>query len=131
MKLILDTQSWLWWYHDPERLSPEAQRLIGNRDNVILFSAASAWEIVIKHSLGKLMLPFPPKEWIPATLAEDRFTSLPIELVHALEAGSLPDHHRDPFDRMIIAQALVENAPILTSDSQFRPYPVQLISATA
>jgi PIN domain nuclease of toxin-antitoxin system len=130
VKFIVDTQCWLWWYTSPERLSPGVQKIIADKENVVLFSAASAWEISIKYALGKLSLPTPPKEFVLRRLNEDNFTSLAIEQIHALEVSVLPMHHRDPFDRMIIAQAKVENIPVVTSDPHFQGYPVKVILAT-
>lgn len=131
MKFIIDTQCWLWWHHSPDRLNASAKRLIADKENLIFFSSASAWEISIKHALGKLALPASPKEFLPERLAEDNFQVLPIELSHSLEVSVLPHHHRDPFDRMLIAQARMENVPILTADPHLGAYPVQVIPAAA
>ena len=90
-------------------------------------SSASAWEIVIKVRLRKLNLPEPPETYIPSRLTINRFESLPIRMVHALQVTNLPDLHRDPFDRIIIAQSQVEKMPIVTVDSLMTQYPIDVI----
>lgn len=127
MKFLIDTECWLWWLLEPERLNPKALELIASRDHVIYFSAASSWEISIKCRLGKLFLPEEPASYVPSRLHQDGMMALPIEHSHALRVYSLPDHHRDPFDRLLIAQAQCESLPILTSDRQFRKYSVRVL----
>lgn len=127
MKILLDTHCWLWWVAQPEKLREEARRLIADRENTILLSAASSWEIAIKYAIGKLPLPEPPSRFVPPRLARDAMSSLPVEHVHALHVASLPHHHQDPFDRLIIAQAQLERIPVMTVDPQFRPYEVEII----
>jgi len=127
MKILIDTHCWLWWIGEPDKLGDGARRQIGDRNNVIFLSAASSWEIAIKYSIGKLELPEPPERFVPKRLARDAISALPIEHVHALHVASLPYHHRDPFDRLIISQAQIERIPIITLDHQFEPYEVQLI----
>jgi PIN domain nuclease of toxin-antitoxin system len=129
MRVLLDTQCWLWMLAAPARLSEPARRLVESADTDLLLSAASAWEIAIKHALGKLTLPAEPDVLVPALMVQTRVTALPIDHDHALRAGRLPRHHRDPFDRMLIAQAQLEAVPILTSDPHFRDYDVELIAA--
>jgi PIN domain nuclease of toxin-antitoxin system len=94
--------------------------------NELFLSAASAWEIAIKYALGKLALPAPPASYVPSRMKSSGTSGLPIEHVHALHVASLPDHHRDPFDRLLIAQAQVERIPIVSSDEQFARYDVEL-----
>lgn len=127
MKFLIDTECWLWWLLEPERLNPKALELIASRDHVIYFSAASSWEISIKCRLGKLRLPEEPATYVPSRLHQESMVALPIEHSHALHVYSLPDHHRDPFDRLLIAQAQCESLPILTSDRQFRKYRVRVL----
>lgn len=127
MKVLLDTHSFLWWVTDDPRLSPRAREIIGNGENTLLFSAASAWEIAIKARLGRLVLSEPVAEFVPDQLALNAIESLPIALNHALAAGSLPDHHRDPFDRMLVAQGQAENMPILTGDPLIAQYEVEIL----
>lgn len=129
MKILIDTHCWLWWFLDPERLNSESRKLIASRHNEIFLSAVSSWEIVIKVGLGKLTLPLPPKEYIPSRLAKQGMSSLPVKQAHALQVGELPDHHRDPFDRLLIAQAQVEALSLLTADPQIKNYDVQILWA--
>ncbi len=129
MKILLDTQSWLWWIADPEKLNHEALDYFKNNQNDLMFSAASSWEISIKYAIGKLELSEPPSQFIPTRLVRDSITSMPVEHVHALHVSGLPHHHRDPFDRLLIAQSQIENLPILTADKQFNAYDVQIIKA--
>lgn len=127
MRALLDTHAFLWWVTDDSRLSSSAQRIITEPSNTLFLSAASAWEIVIKVRLGKLTLPDAPEIYIPNRLELNRFESLPIQIVHALQVTNLPDLHRDPFDRIIIAQSQVEKMPIVTVDSRITQYPVDVI----
>src|SRR5688572_11728170 len=115
MKILLDTQCWLWMAASPDRFSASARSLIETTENELYLSAASAWEIAIKYSLGKLRLPEPPARYVPSRLELLRTSALPVEHSHALHVAALPPHHRDPFDRLLIAQAQVEDLPILTA----------------
>ncbi|GAB1542860.1 type II toxin-antitoxin system VapC family toxin [Scytonema sp. NUACC21] len=127
MRALLDTHAFIWWVTDDTRLSSTARSIIIDPGNVLFLSAASAWEIVIKVRLGKLTLPDVPERYIPSRLEINRFESLAIQMVHALQVTNLPDLHRDPFDRILIAQSQVEKAPIITADSQIAQYPVNVI----
>ena len=129
MKILLDTQCWLWMASSPERFSVHARSLVETRVNELYLSAASAWEIAIKHGLGKLRLPEPPARYVPSRLAALGTLALPIEHTHALHVAALPSHHRDPFDRLLVAQAQVEDLPILTADPVFARYDVTTIAA--
>jgi PIN domain nuclease of toxin-antitoxin system len=129
MRLLLDTHCWLWWLAEPERLNAEALAAVTDRRNALFLSAASAWEIAIKVGLGKLTLPGPPSSYVPSRLAEDGISSLPIEQRHALQVAELPHLHRDPFDRLLVAQALVEDLVLLTADPEVARYPVELLWA--
>jgi PIN domain nuclease of toxin-antitoxin system len=129
MKILLDTQCWLWWIAAPEKLNQEVRRRIADRRNAIYLSAASAWEIAIKYSIGRLPLPEPPGQFIPKRLARDSIASIPIEIVHALCVADLPQHHKDPFDRLIISQSMKERIPIITADEQFKVYEVNIMWA--
>jgi PIN domain nuclease of toxin-antitoxin system len=131
MKLLIDTQCWLWWLGAPDRLSDHARSLIADSANEIFLSAVSAWEIAIKAALGKLDLPIPPERYVPSRLAEQAMKSLPIEQSHALHVYSLPPHHRDPFDRMLVAQAQLESLRLLTADRALEAYEVEIIWAGA
>ncbi len=129
MRLLLDTQVWLWMLASPERLSPASHALVSAPDNELLLSAASAWEISIKHALGKLTLPEAPRTYIPRLMATTAVTPLPVYHRHALQVSMLPTHHHDPFDRLLIAQAQVEGVPVITSDRAFLLYDVETIAA--
>src|SRR5262245_32465988 len=113
----------------PERLSKRAQKLVEDEDNELYLSAASAWEIAIKHALGKLRLPEPPSRYVPSRITSLRVLALPIEHAHGLRVAELPPHHRDPFDRLLVAQSQLEGLPILTADEAFEPYDVETIPA--
>jgi PIN domain nuclease of toxin-antitoxin system len=125
MRLLLDTHALLWWLADDPELSEEARRLVADPDNLVAVSAASAWEMSIKTALGKLEAP----DDLAAELEANRFLPLPIAIDHALHAGRLPLHHRDPFDRMLVAQAELESLAIVTRDVSFEPYAVPTIAA--
>ncbi len=124
---LIDTQCWLWWHIEPERLGQQARECIENGDKTIFFSVVSAWEIVIKHGLNKLKLPFPPGEYIPKRLASSYMDVLPVHLAHTLYLEKLPDHHKDPFDRLLVAQAMRENLTLISSDLQLRSYDVDAV----
>jgi PIN domain nuclease of toxin-antitoxin system len=113
----------------PQRLSQQARALLQDPGNQIFLSAASSWEIAIKYALGKLPLPLPPVEYVPSRMETSGTSPLPIQHSHALHAGSLPLHHADPFDRLLIAQAQLEELEILTADRQFEAYQVNLLWA--
>jgi PIN domain nuclease of toxin-antitoxin system len=129
MRILLDTQCWLWMSASPEKLSPYALSVVQTTENELFLSAASAWEIGIKYALRKLSLPEPPERFVPTRLERLRTLALPIEATHALRVAALPPHHRDPFDRLLVAQAQQENLPILTADTVFRKYDVEVIPA--
>ena len=126
MRALLDTHAWLWWISEPERLGGEARAIVADPANDILFSVASSWEIAIKYALGKLPLPEPPAEFVPKRLMRDHLATLHVEHRHALHVAELPKHHRDPFDRLLIAQARLEGIPLLTSDPQLARYDVEI-----
>jgi PIN domain nuclease of toxin-antitoxin system len=113
----------------PERFSARGRRIVEATDNVLYLSAASLWEIAIKHGLGKLRLPEALAEYIPSRVALLGVQPLAIEHSHALRVATLPPHHRDPFDRLLVAQAQAEALPILTSDPLIGKYDVDVIAA--
>jgi PIN domain nuclease of toxin-antitoxin system len=129
LRILVDTQCWLWIAASPAKLSLQARSLVESTEHELLLSAASAWEIAIKHALGKLTLPLPPVRYVPTRMEMLRTSPLPIDLDHALRAAGLPPHHLDPFDRVLVAQAQIENLPILTSDHIFEEYDVTVIRA--
>jgi len=127
MKALLDTHVFLWWIMDDPQLSDRARELITNRNNTFYFSAASGWEIMIKARLGRLQLPKNPQRFISEQLSLNNIGSLPVQMSHALHTITLPNHHRDPFDRMLIAQAQLEKISILSADPQIVKYEVKVI----
>lgn len=129
MRILVDTQCWLWMVSAPERLSAAARRVIQDVRTELCLSSVSAIEISVKYSIGKLPLHIPPAEFIPALMAFDRVRILPVELSHAVRLSILPFHHRDPFDRLLIAQAQVENLPMMTADSRLKVYGVEIVPA--
>lgn len=127
MRVLLDTHTFLWWITDDPRLSREAREIIGKGENELYLSAASGWEMVIKAKLGRLQLSDDPEFFIPEQMSHNAIVSLPIQISHVLHAYQLPDYHSDPFDQLLIAQAQLEDMPILTADPQIARYPVRVI----
>ncbi len=129
MRILVDTQCWLWWFLSSDRLSPGARdRIAASRDPIFL-SAASAWEIAIKVGLRKLRLPEPPARYVPARLVEQGMAALPVAHAHALRVAELPAHHADPFDRLLVAQAQLERMTLMTADPQILAYEVDTLWA--
>ena len=122
MKLLLDTQCWLWWFAQPERLNEEVITQIATESNEIWLSVASVWEMGIKVAIGKLPLPEPLDSYISSRMVLLGARYLEIKASHALRTATLPLHHRDPFDRMLIAQAQMENMTLVTADSVLKEY---------
>jgi PIN domain nuclease of toxin-antitoxin system len=127
VRLLLDTHSLLWWAANHPSLSDSARKLIQPEKNTILVSAATAWEIAIKFRLGKLPTAANLVSDFAGLLQRYGFETLPITLDHAIRAGSLPGPHRDPFDLMLIAQAVAENIPLISNDVAFDSYTVRRI----
>jgi PIN domain nuclease of toxin-antitoxin system len=127
MKLLLDTHTFLWWVTDDPRLSGAARTIMAEGNNDLFLSAASGWEIAIKARLGRLQLPSNLKEYIAKQMQSNAIAVLPIQLNHALHVCKLPDHHKDPFDRMLIAQSQLENLPLLTKDPVIAKYDVVIV----
>lgn len=115
----------------PERLGPRASDIVRKGDTRLLLSAASSWEIAIKYALGRLALPQPPDTFVPERMRRTGVEGLPILHSHALRVADLEPHHRDPFDRLLVAQAQVESLALLTSDTVFARYSVEVIDSTA
>ena len=126
MKYLLDTHTLLWWTAAPEMLPPGVRFLLDDSANGLLVSIVTPWELAIKTNSGKLDATSLLTAMAQGSLADD-FSLLPAELAHVLRAGALPMHHRDPFDRLLIAQSLTLNAPILSADTIFDRYGVQRI----
>jgi PIN domain nuclease of toxin-antitoxin system len=127
MKVLLDTMAFLWWVTDNNELSVRAQRAIADPENEVFFSAASAWEIVIKISLGRLKLNQTPGTFIRRQILQNNISRLPIDESHALHLYKLPDIHRDPFDRILIAQSQLEQLRLVTNDSEIQKYDVEIL----
>ena len=125
MRLLLDTHTLLWFLWADPKLSGTAAALIRDPANDVQVSVASCWEIAIKVGTGKLQLGEPSRTYLPRELARNRFDLLPITLDHATAVESLPHHHRDPFDRLLIAQATIENVPLVSADAAFDAYAVR------
>ena len=125
MKLLLDTHVLLWWLDDPSKISEATREQIADLENEVLVIAVSCWEIAIKRGLGKLTAP----NGLNASILQCGFVELAISSVHALRTETLPFHHRDPFDRMLIAQSICESATIVTQDRLFQSYGIPLIHA--
>ena len=129
MRILLDTQCWLWMLSAPERLSPRARALVSGSRHDLLLSAVSAWEIAIKHTFGKLDLPADPVEYVTSRMAASAVLPLAVTHAHALQVARLPMYHRDPFDRLLIAQAQLEDLSVLTTDRQLAAYGISVIEA--
>lgn len=126
MKYLLDTVTWLWSIQAVEKLNQSSLAILENGREEIYFSAATAWELSVKARLGKLHLPSPPAECVPAFTAKQGLRPLPVTQLHSVGVFNLPSYHQDPFDRLIIAQAIVEGMSIMTSDRVFGKYPVDV-----
>lgn len=129
MNYLLDTQALLWWRDGSRRLGPRARRTIERDAAAVYVSAASVWEIAIKAAAGRLKLRDPIERWMPEVLEPHGFSILNVTIGHAVAVAGLPQHHPDPFDRMFIAQARVENLTIVTSDTAFDAYEVPVLDA--
>ncbi len=127
MKALLDTHVFLWWVLDTAELSQECRRILGETGNTVYFSAVSAYELAYKAERGRLVLPESPSSYVMSRLDANGFDPLDLEMSHAVRAASLPPIHRDPFDRMLIAQAQVEGIPLLTADPAISRYDVETI----
>jgi PIN domain nuclease of toxin-antitoxin system len=124
VRALLDTHAFIWWANDDPSLTDAAREVIGDPQNEIFLSAASTWEMAIKIAIGKLTLTLPLDLFVLSQISQYGFTPLRITYDHTYRVGSLPQHHRDPFDRLLIAQAMTENLVLLTGDAQFPPYGV-------
>jgi PIN domain nuclease of toxin-antitoxin system len=129
MNLLIDTHCWLWSLEAPDKLSAQARQLLADPQNEVFLSAASVWEIVIKSMIGKLTLPSPPGVFIPDRVAALNNQLLSITAAHVFALEQLPAHHRDPFDRLLIAQAISESMQLVTADPNIRKYSVALVWA--
>lgn len=128
---MLDTQCWLWWFAQPERLNEEVIAHIADETNELWFSVASIWEMGIKVTIGKLPLPEPIDRYISSRMVQLGTRSLEITAPHALRAAALPLHHWDPFDRVLIAQTQMEDMVLVSADSMFNQYDVPILWAAS
>lgn len=126
-RILLDTHIWLWGILSPEKLGDEGRALIEDAENELFLSAASSWEISIKYKLGRIPLPEPPEAFILPRLIRDDIKPLSVEHHHACRVSVLPTLHRDPFDRILIAQAQTENLVLITADFRIQGYDVEMV----
>lgn len=127
MKFLLDTHAFLWWIGDDARLSPTAKDTISDANNDIFFSVVSAWEMAIKLQSGKLSLKDDLRNFLKKNIGSNHFSVLPISLAHTLQSTTLRSVHRDPFDRMLIAQAKTEKMQLITRDPEIAKYTVSIL----
>jgi PIN domain nuclease of toxin-antitoxin system len=127
VRLLIDTRAFLWWVGDSRELSRRARAAIGNGRNECLVSIASGWEIAIKVSLGELRIEGSLDRFLPEQIAANGFRPLPIDLKHAARVAALPFHHREPFDRLLAAQALEEDLALVTADPVFAKYGIRRV----
>lgn len=126
MKLLLDTHAFIWWYNEPDKLSQQVLAACQDTNNTLMLSVASVWEMQIKSQLGKLRLSAPLTDIIHHQQEQNRLQILPVTLPVVFALADLPIHHRDPFDRLLIAQAKVDQLLLVSNDSQFHHYSVSL-----
>lgn len=126
MKLLLDTHTFIWWDSDPAKLSATALALVSDPDNLLVLSVASLWEMQIKRQLGKLDLRMPLAEILPHQQETNGMTVLSVTQAHVMALEDLPLHHRDPFDRLLVAQAIVEGATLVSADPILKSYSVDV-----
>jgi PIN domain nuclease of toxin-antitoxin system len=126
LRLLLDTHAFLWWLADDRGLGAQARNEIADGGNLVFVSAASAWEIAVKRAAGKLLAPGDIAGWIE----QSNFAPLPIEVEHAVASAELPRHHTDPFDRLLVAQARLEELTLVARDDQIDKYDVNVIDAS-
>ena len=125
MKVLLDTCAFLWLVTDDPQASELAKGIFLNNDNELFLSAVTGFEIAVKYSLGKLHLTEPPKEFIANRIQANALTELPVSMIHALALQNMPFHHKDPFDRLLVAQAMVNQIPLLSVDQQLSAYEIE------
>ncbi|HSM33999.1 MAG TPA: type II toxin-antitoxin system VapC family toxin [Anaerolineae bacterium] len=129
MTYLLDTHVWLWMLADPERIRSDLGSELRDGKTRLLLSAASSWEIAIKWAMGRLALPEPPATYVPSRMQRTNVEPLAVTHSHALQVAALARHHRDPFDRLLVAQAQLEGVPLVTADRAFDAFDVEVIRA--
>ena len=127
VKFLLDTHCWLWLQTERNRFGADLLEALADPSSRRYLSAASAWEIAIKYAIGKLPLPASPEIYVPERMRLNRVRGLAVKHVHALAVATLPPHHRDPFDRVLVAQAQMEGLTLVTADSALERYDVPMI----
>jgi PIN domain nuclease of toxin-antitoxin system len=127
VKALLDTHAFLWAITNDRRLSRKAQAIFASGQNDLFLSVAGVWEVLIKTQIGKLKLPLPAGPYLRQQMAQNSMQVLPLRLEHVLRLEYLPLHHRDPFDRLLVAQSIEEHLPIVSSDPFLAKYPVSLL----
>ena len=127
MKYLLDTNVWLWSIGPVEKIGETGRQVIENGESELYLSTVSSWEVAIKARLGKYKLPESPDRYIPRKLAKQGIRPLPVGLDHSLKVFQLPLYHHDPFDHLLMAQAMVEEMVVLTADREFVKYPVEVL----
>lgn len=125
MKVLLDTCAFIWLVTDDPKLSGLAKEIFLDEGNEILLSAVTGFEIAVKYSLGKLQLAEPPGEFVTNRMNANALTELPVSMSHALALQNMPLHHKDPFDRLLVAQAIVNQIPLLSADQQLSAYAIK------
>ncbi len=130
MKVLLDTHAWLWMMLDPQRIGPQTRALVAQPEHTFHLSIASTWELAIKHAAGRITLPEPPLTYVRTRTRADGITLLAVSLEHVCRAAGLPRYHADPFDRVLIAQAEIEDLVLLTHDQQIARYDVSVRDPT-
>lgn len=129
MRILLDTNVALWLAEDPALLAPKTVDLLGDDRTSLVLSAVVPWEVAVKWRTGRLTVAGHPRDWVRRVAREFGVERLPVLEAHVTEVADLPDHHKDPFDRLLIAQALVEGIPIVTADRNFAKYGVEVVAA--
>lgn len=129
MRVLLDTHVLLWWLQDSARLQPATKAIFQTPNCELLWSAASTWELAIKVQLAKLRLDRPVHEFVATVMTAQGLTALPVQHVHAAQVAELPLLHRDPFDRLLVAQAAVEGIPLVTADTRLAAYGIECLPA--
>jgi PIN domain nuclease of toxin-antitoxin system len=127
VRLLLDTNAWLWLTSAPSRLSPAAAAALADADTPVHLSSVSTWEMALKISIGRLALPEALASYQSSRMARHRISPLPVSHTHAARVSDLPPHHRDPFDRMLVAQAEIEGLTLVTSDAAMKAYGIPLL----
>jgi PIN domain nuclease of toxin-antitoxin system len=128
VRILLDAHVWLWWMLDSPRLDDATRTLVLDPESTVYLSAASAWEIAIKYALGKIALPAPPATYIPTRAEGGDFRILDVRLEHAVAVADLPRHHDDPFDRLLVAQSIVEGFRLITADRRLAVYSADIVT---